>query len=209
MYISEVMHTKAYKLNNTCKYIIHACGPRWSDYNSNAKKSCFVDLKDTFFNILIYAENVLKDASSIAIPLISSGIFGVPRKVCCEALFNAIDEYMCESVDSIRVLKLIKLTNIDRETFSDLQDYFRSNLNFEMTNNDTLNDNDDGDKLNRTNSLSSKDAANKLCCMCKTYVKSTQKIKCGCEYCVDCIESLEQSHDNICQSEKCTKSPEK
>lgn len=203
MSISEVMHTKAYGLNDTCKHIIHACGPRWSDYNS--KNTCFNDLKNTFFNILIYSETKLKNASSIAIPLISSGIFGVPRNVCCQALFCAINEYLAESVDENRKLKLIKLTNIDKETSKDLLNYFKDNLNFESTNNEErIADKDDG-KLNRTVSFT-KDVANKLCCLCEARVKSTLKIECGCEYCIDCRECLEQSHDNICQSKKCKKS---
>ena len=77
MAISEVMHTGAYNIN--AKHIIHACGPRWYDYSSNDKENCFMDLKNTFFNILMYAENKLGNVKSIGLPLISSGIFGVSK----------------------------------------------------------------------------------------------------------------------------------
>jgi O-acetyl-ADP-ribose deacetylase (regulator of RNase III) len=202
MSISEVMHTKAYGLNDTCKHIIHACGPRWSDYSS--KNKCFNDLKNTFFNILIYTETKLKNASSIAIPLISSGIFGVPRSVCCQALFCAVNEYLAESLDENRKLKLIKLTNIDKETCNDLLNYFNDNLNFESANNEKRIIDKNDDKLNRTVSLK-KDVAYKSCCICEAKVKSTLRKECGCEYCIDCREMMEQGCDNICQSRKCKK----
>ena len=205
MNISEVMHTKAYGLNKTCCHVIHACGPRWSDYNSNAKTRCFEDLKNTFFNILIYTENMLPKARSISIPLISSGIFGVPRKICCEALFSALDEYMSESMDEKRSLKLIKLTNIDKETFTDLLEYFKVNLNAKIDSHKAQSFEEE-EKLNRSIFMQKeKEDGKRICSKCKASVKSSKNIECGCEYCVDCIESLEQEHDNICQIESCVK----
>lgn len=100
------MHTNAYKI--PAKYIIHAIGPRWWDYQDQAQ--CYFDLTKTFTNILDYAQTQLRGVKSIAIPLISSGVFGVPRHLCCEALYDAISSRPDCTV------KLIKLANIDEET---------------------------------------------------------------------------------------------
>ena len=48
------MHTNSYRLSEECKFLIHACGPRWYDYSKDKKKVCFNDLKNTFYNILIW-----------------------------------------------------------------------------------------------------------------------------------------------------------
>jgi O-acetyl-ADP-ribose deacetylase (regulator of RNase III) len=70
--VSQLTHTKAY--NIPAKYILHACGPCWHDYKTHEKPTCYLDLKNTFFNVLIYLETTLTDVESVAMPLISSGL---------------------------------------------------------------------------------------------------------------------------------------
>ena len=88
MNVSDVMHTQAYNIK--AHYIIHACGPKWSNYFDDEKKDCFVALRNTYFNILDHVEKELNKVESIAIPLISSGIFGVPKEVCYNAVFSGM-----------------------------------------------------------------------------------------------------------------------
>jgi O-acetyl-ADP-ribose deacetylase (regulator of RNase III) len=199
MRISEVMHTKAYALNQQCKYVVHACGPRWSDYSKQDKNLCFLDLKATFLNTLNHVEAELSDAKSIAIPLISSGIFGVPRQVCCRALKEAIEEYV-ELSDSKFRLKQIKLTNIDKETFLELLDFFKVNLNFDIENNLKRMSLD-----NKAESASPKEESKRESCWnCSDKErKSIKSAPCKCLYCSDCNNELEQSHDNKCFNPDC------
>lgn len=86
MNVSDVMHTQAYNIK--ASYIIHACGPEWCNYKE--KKDCFVALRNTYYNILDHAQKKLNKVESIAIPLISSGIFCVPKKVCYDAAYSGM-----------------------------------------------------------------------------------------------------------------------
>ena len=58
--------------------------------------------------------NELK-ARSIAIPAISSGIFGFPKPLCAEVLFDCIEKYAHERSDKETIFD-ISFTNIDLPT---------------------------------------------------------------------------------------------
>ena len=175
----------------------------WSDYNNKRKEICYKDLKNTFFNIFIYTDSILKDCSSISLPLISSGIFGVPKEMCCKALLESINEYLAESNDSHRNLKLIKLTNIDQPTYSELLEFFRNKLNI---NSSSSQDERENDKFNRLSEISVEEYKNMMssveCCYCSRK-SSVKEQKCGCKYCSDCLNILEQEHDDKCHNENC------
>lgn len=112
------MHTNAY--NIPARFIIHAAGPRFDDYDD--PEQCYTYLKDTFLNVLRYTDR-LEGVESIGIPLISSGIFGVPKEACCKALYLAIKEF--DHFDgSTTTLKTIRLVNIDKETTDAILSYF-------------------------------------------------------------------------------------
>ena len=59
---------------------------------------------------------------SVAIPAISSGIFGFPKPLCAEVLFNAAEEFAlnikASGLDPLKAVKLrrIRFTNFDTET---------------------------------------------------------------------------------------------
>ncbi|XP_036364551.1 protein mono-ADP-ribosyltransferase PARP15 isoform X7 [Octopus sinensis] len=82
----EVVSTKAGKLK--CKTIIHAVGPVWNngwnqemDYLSRAVQNCLTVLEE-------------KSYTSIAIPAISTGIFGIPIEEGTKCTVTAIKEYL-------------------------------------------------------------------------------------------------------------------
>lgn len=83
----DVVITPAFDLK--AKYIIHAVGPRWSGGKNNEASllySCYQKA------ILLAEENECK---SIGFPLISSGIFGYPKKEAWEVALRAVDS--CQS----------------------------------------------------------------------------------------------------------------
>ncbi|CAI9714777.1 Hypothetical predicted protein [Octopus vulgaris] len=101
----EVVSTKAGKLK--CKTIIHAVGPVWNngrdqemDYLSRAVRNCLADLEE-------------KSYTSIAIPAISTGIYGIPIEEGTNCTVTAIKEYLDTHSDS--KIKHICLIDIRKE----------------------------------------------------------------------------------------------
>ena len=196
--------TKAY--NIFADYIIHACGPRWDDYKKNEKENCFNDLKNTFFNALIYSETKLSNIQSIGIPLISSGIFGVPKELCCQALFEALNEYLAESNDAKRSIKLIVLINKDKPTTNELHEYFLNRIKADTDlNANYSNENENLSQNNLPVQVEREILEERKCiaCNCEYTINSLYKFECGCYYCLDCKENIDQS------GEKCKCSPKK
>ncbi len=64
--------------NLNCKFVIHAVGPIWNDRIKPSKNVAL--LHSAVLNTLLMA-NDLK-CKSVAIPAISSGIFGFPKPLC-------------------------------------------------------------------------------------------------------------------------------
>lgn len=121
----EVMDTKSYDMKN-CDYIIHAVGPDIYNYKHD-KNKCFAVLKSTFYNVLEYADSKLK-IKSIALPLISSGIFGVPKDECCKQLYKALNEFIQNTNPNTRYLKYIRIPSIDALTNNELMNNFKAFL---------------------------------------------------------------------------------
>jgi hypothetical protein len=91
-----------------CKRVIHAVGPMWSgSAGKNEEK-----LVRTLFSVLECAER--EHMESLAIPAISSGLFGGPKEVCAAIFLHVIERYIEEHPDT--GLKVIKLVNNDDET---------------------------------------------------------------------------------------------
>ena len=87
LHVGDAVHTVAGNL--PCKFVIHAVGPEWAKHShtENMKlleKACLQSFK--------LASKL--GLSSIAIPAISSGIFGAPIDVCAFAMLNAVEEYL-------------------------------------------------------------------------------------------------------------------
>lgn len=93
--------TKGYNLK--AKYIIHTVGPIYSGYES-AK-----DLKNAYYNTLKLADdNKLK---SIAIPSISTGIYGYPKDKAAKIAVEEVVKYKSNSLEEII------LVCFDKETY--------------------------------------------------------------------------------------------
>lgn len=90
-----------------CKFIIHAVGPRW---NGDERK-CRKLLHQACTNSLHMASNY--GAKSIAIPAISSGIFGVPKNICASALIIAAQQFLNENPGALQDIRFV---NIDQPT---------------------------------------------------------------------------------------------
>lgn len=92
--------------NLPCKYVIHAVGPVWGVQNADER------LASAVFSSLRLAESL--GVHSIALPAISTGIFGFPKDRAARVILHAIEEYFSQNPQS--QLGLVRLTLFDRET---------------------------------------------------------------------------------------------
>ncbi|XP_016328595.1 poly [ADP-ribose] polymerase 14-like [Sinocyclocheilus anshuiensis] len=72
-----------------CKYVVHAVGPRFNDSDRRTTVQC---LKRAVRESLNQASS--RNCSSIAIPVISSGVFGCPLDLCTESIAKEVCEYI-------------------------------------------------------------------------------------------------------------------
>ncbi|XP_066544429.1 protein mono-ADP-ribosyltransferase PARP14 isoform X2 [Amia ocellicauda] len=93
-----------------CKHVIHAVGPRFHDTDS---RRAVCNLKRAVKECLKLAET--HNCSSIAIPAISSGIFGFPLDLCAETIAQSVREH-CQDFYGDNTLKKIHLVNNDDKT---------------------------------------------------------------------------------------------
>ncbi|XP_038559136.1 protein mono-ADP-ribosyltransferase PARP14-like [Micropterus salmoides] len=96
--------------NLPCKYVVHAVGPRFSDYD---KKTSVSRLKLAVKESLSQAEKV--HCSTIALPAISSGVFGFPVDLCADTIAQAVREY-CDRPGSLTSLTEIHLVDNNDNT---------------------------------------------------------------------------------------------
>jgi O-acetyl-ADP-ribose deacetylase (regulator of RNase III) len=89
-----------------CQYVIHAVGPAWGEGDEVRKLAAAVR------GSLRLADEL--GLRSIAIPAISTGIFGFPKERAAQVIFAEIDEYFAQTPAS--GLKLVRLTLFDQPT---------------------------------------------------------------------------------------------
>ena len=85
--LGEAVYTKAGNL--PCKYVIHAVGPEWEN---QSKKKTINLLHTACVESLKLASKLC--LSSIALPAISSGLFGVPIDLCASSMLNGVEQYL-------------------------------------------------------------------------------------------------------------------
>jgi putative ATPase len=84
----------------SAKYIIHAVGPVWGDGDEDKK------LADAVAGSLRMADEL--KLLSIAMPAISTGIFGFPKERAAGIIFSVIEKYFIETKNSsIQIVRLV------------------------------------------------------------------------------------------------------
>lgn len=97
----DVAYTKIGKFTNkNLKYIFHAVGPVYF----NGKKKEKRDLTNCFLNCFRLADKL--KLSSIALPPISTGIFGYPKEEGAEVFYNCVEKYFLEYFNSNKNVKV-------------------------------------------------------------------------------------------------------
>ncbi|XP_049908033.1 protein mono-ADP-ribosyltransferase PARP14 [Epinephelus moara] len=104
----DAIVTGAYNL--PCKHVVHAVGPRFSDFD---RKTSVSRLNLAVKRSLTRAEEV--NCSTIALPAISSGVFGFPVDLCAETIAQAVREF-CDSPGGPRSLTKIHLVDNNDKT---------------------------------------------------------------------------------------------
>jgi O-acetyl-ADP-ribose deacetylase len=104
------------------KIIIHAVGPMWT----NGKCGEEDELTSAVRNTLKTAENF--GCRSVAIPAISSGIFGFPKRLCAKTLFDTVEKFAKDAKDKKEdreYLQAVRFTNFDKETYDIIHQEFQ------------------------------------------------------------------------------------
>ena len=94
-----------------CESIIHTVGPKW---DSNAETDRRNGMNTQQERLLKFAiTNCLKEAASlrsVAIPAVSSGVFGFPRDLCAQVVIDAVLDF-CEENRSCTLSEIYLLNN--------------------------------------------------------------------------------------------------
>lgn len=99
------------------KYVIHAVGPVWGDaQRAGASGDEDAKLADAVRGSLRVADEL--KCSSIALPAISTGIYGFPKDRAAEIIFSSIKNYFMESTSStVKTVKLVLFDQPDVDVF--------------------------------------------------------------------------------------------
>ncbi|KAM4575865.1 protein mono-ADP-ribosyltransferase PARP14-like [Odontesthes bonariensis] len=96
--------------NLPCKHVVHAVGPR---YSGSDKQTSVMRLKTAVKESLRQAERI--HCSSIALPAISSGVFGFPVQLCSETIAQAVRQH-CDGPQGAGPLTAIHLVDNNDDT---------------------------------------------------------------------------------------------
>ena len=91
------------------KFVIHAVGPVWGSGDEDKK------LSDAVTGSLRVADELR--CSSIAMPAISTGIFGFPKDRAAGIIFSAIEKYFEGNSSNLKVVKLVLFDQTSAEVF--------------------------------------------------------------------------------------------
>ena len=109
--VGDAVHTGAGTL--PCKFVIHTVGPRWDSFD---KDRCVSLLRLACIKSLCLAAQL--ELCSIALPPISSGIFGIPKDICAQVMFGAMEEFSSSVDAEFSTLREIRIVIIDDETIT-------------------------------------------------------------------------------------------
>ena len=94
--VGEAKVTSAYNL--PCKFVIHTVGPVWKGGNENEPAL----LESCYRNSLRIAANM--KLRKIAIPNISTGVYGYPKDQAAEIAINTVRKFLEENSDIEKVI---------------------------------------------------------------------------------------------------------
>ncbi|XP_067870237.1 protein mono-ADP-ribosyltransferase PARP14-like isoform X2 [Heterodontus francisci] len=109
--VGQAVMTSAGRL--PCRKVIHAVGPQWRMRATNGESWVKAVLRGSVTASLELAER--DSLQSIAMPCLSSGIFGVPKAICADSIISAIKGF------SGRSLRHITLIDINADVLTELQ----------------------------------------------------------------------------------------
>jgi O-acetyl-ADP-ribose deacetylase (regulator of RNase III) len=92
------------------KYVIHAVGPVWGVGEEDAK------LSEAVSGSLQVADEL--GLKSIALPAISTGIFGFPKERAAKVILNAIFKYFSTGSSKIKTVRMVLFDRTTVEAFS-------------------------------------------------------------------------------------------
>jgi len=91
------------------KYVIHAVGPVWGDGDEDRK------LSDAVMGSLRVADEL--KCESIALPAISTDIFGFPKDRAAGLIFTGIETYFESNASSLEAVKIFLYDQLTVDTF--------------------------------------------------------------------------------------------
>jgi O-acetyl-ADP-ribose deacetylase (regulator of RNase III) len=98
-----------------CRYVIHAVGPVWGEGDEDAK------LASAVAGALRLAERL--GLKSLALPAISTGIFGFPRERAAGIIIDTVRDFFAQHPAS--GVELVRLTLLDSQTVEAFQRVWR------------------------------------------------------------------------------------
>lgn len=105
--VGEVAVTTAGKLK--AKYVIHAVGPRWGEGDEEAK------LRRAVRNALSKATEL--KLKSIAMPAISTGIFGYPKEEGTRVILEEVVNFLKQGTTTVDEIRLVSIDKATYEMF--------------------------------------------------------------------------------------------
>ena len=115
--VGDAVYTTAGNL--PCRFVVHTVGPRWSSLD---RKKCTSLLYRACMESLCLVAKL--ELCSIALPPISSGIFGMPKDTCAQVMFEALEQFSSSVEAEFSTLRDVRIVIIDYETISVFQEAF-------------------------------------------------------------------------------------
>lgn len=92
------------------KYVIHTVGPRWGEGDEDKK------LESAIESVLSLA--VKRNIRSLALPAISTGIFGFPKERGVEIILNTIKRFIENNPGKIELIRCVSIDKTTAEIFN-------------------------------------------------------------------------------------------
>ena len=121
--VGEAVETSGGRL--PCRYVIHTVGPMWNKHDKKASKSLLHQACLASLNLAALKLQL----SSIALTAISSGIFGVPKDICAQVIFKAVEEFSEGQNAEFSTLRDVRIVIIDEPTIRVFREQFIKRYN--------------------------------------------------------------------------------